>query len=148
MLTREARQRRRQEHALSFAIKNQVENLQTLQNELAVLQKSTSKTEEGTAALLEQRVDTQSRLDKELREQIRDLWEYIAAHTPAQNQMMRENQMRREQENRVEQHTNDIRALWLQGRHMRENIEAIHNLIAKFNMEITLPTPLANKFDI
>jgi len=146
MLTTE--DRRRQEHALRNIIKNQVKNLQTLQNELALLQKSTSKTEEGTAALLEQRVDTQSRLDEELRQQIRDLWQYISKHTPAQNQMTRENQMMREQENKVEQNTKDIRALWLQGRHTRENIEAIHNLIAKFNMEITLPTPLANKFHI
>ena len=119
-----------------------MKKLQTLQNELAELQNTTSTTEEGTGEILKQRAHTQSLLDEEFREQLRDLWEHVLAHTPAQDQMMREQKIT------VEHNTNEIRALWLQGRQMRENIEAIHNLIGKLNTGSALRTPLANEFDI
>ena len=126
-------------------MKNQLRTLQHLQNCLVKLQTLRSETADGTTALLEERAHTQSLIDEELRKQIMNLWEGMAAHTPEQIQMMKE------QKNTVMRHTSEIRILQEQVQQMRENIDAIHRLMSKsspFNCESSLRAQITNEFDI
>ena len=110
-----------------------------------MMQKFTSEPQDDTIELLEQRAHIQSLIDEELRKQIMNLWEGMAAHTPEQIQMMKE------QKNTVMRHTSEIRILQEQVQQMRENIDAIHRLMSKsspFNCESSLRAQITNEFDI
>ena len=144
---------RRKEFEFNIGMRKQLQKLKDLQKELAynIEMSRHSFTKEDINEGIWERERIQCKLDAELQRQFRNIWESLLTHraTPLSRQI----DELKQQNKKILKNTKQLQALQMENKNMREDIQQIHNLMARISVEeshfnSSFRAPLTQEFDI